>query len=106
MVGPGDGGEPLLTGDIGTRSLLRCDPDRLRWAKTPDPNDPSTVCNRLRGRFQIRGASDTSPGFRQPQVGAIHSVLGYWTTEATRDATVVMPTGTGKTDTMVALLAA
>ncbi len=106
VVGPGDGGEPLLTGDVGAQSLLRSDPDRLSWAKTPDPIHPSTVLDRLRGRFRLIEASETSPGLRQPQAGAIHSLLGYWTTEAARDATVVMPTGTGKTDTMVALFAA
>ncbi|MCY3650948.1 MAG: DEAD/DEAH box helicase family protein [Acidimicrobiaceae bacterium] len=46
------------------------------------------------------------PGFRAPQKGATYAVLGYWTTDPTREATVVMPTGTGKTDTMVALYAA
>lgn len=34
------------------------------------------------------------------------SVLGYWTRGSTQPATVVMPTGTGKTDTMIALFVA
>lgn len=42
-------------------------------------------------------------GLRPPQVGAIHAALAHWT--VTSDlGTVVMPTGTGKTETMVALL--
>lgn len=45
-------------------------------------------------------------GLRRPQVGALHSVLGYWTTGRADPATVVMPTGTGKTEVMVALLVA
>lgn len=45
------------------------------------------------------------PGLRLPQVGALHAVLGHWS--LTRDvATIVMPTGTGKTETMVALAVA
>src|SRR5450759_138711 len=36
----------------------------------------------------------------------MHAVLGYWTTKRTTPATVVMPTGTGKTETMLALLVA
>ena len=40
------------------------------------------------------------------QLGAVHSVLGYWTTAGPDPATVEMPTGTGKTDTMIGLLAA
>lgn len=45
----------------------------------------------------------TKPGLRTPQLGAIHAALAHWTI---RDdvGTIVMPTGTGKTDTMVAIL--
>jgi superfamily II DNA or RNA helicase len=45
-------------------------------------------------------------GLRPPQIGGLHATLGYWTTASADPATVVMPTGTGKTDTMVALLVA
>lgn len=42
-------------------------------------------------------------GLRAPQLGAIYASLAHWT--VTRDVgTVVMPTGTGKTETMLALL--
>ena len=44
------------------------------------------------------------PGLRAPQVGALYGALAHW--KVTEDVgTVVMPTGTGKTETMVALLA-
>ena len=43
-------------------------------------------------------------GLREPQVGAIHAVLAHLAVE-TSPATVVMPTGTGKTETMLSLLA-
>jgi superfamily II DNA or RNA helicase len=36
----------------------------------------------------------------------MHAVLGHWTTNSGTPATVVMPTGTGKTETMLALLVA
>jgi Type III restriction enzyme, res subunit len=39
-----------------------------------------------------------------PLAGA--GALGYWTTKRMTPATVVMPTGTGKTETMLALLVA
>ncbi|MEC3977159.1 DEAD/DEAH box helicase [Amycolatopsis sp. H20-H5] len=51
-------------------------------------------------------AADGQPGLRRPQLGAVHSVLGYWTTGRVAPVTVVMPTGTGKTETMLALLVA
>ena len=42
-------------------------------------------------------------GLRPPQVGAIHAALAHWTV-TDELGTIVMPTGTGKTETMVALL--
>jgi len=42
-------------------------------------------------------------GLRKPQIGAIHAVLSNWTLTDNL-ATVVMPTGTGKTEVMLSLL--
>lgn len=47
----------------------------------------------------------TERGLRPPQIGALHAVLAHWTVTAD-PATIVMPTGTGKTETMLALLVA
>lgn len=44
-------------------------------------------------------------GLRPPQLGALHAVGAHWSVFQT-PATVVMPTGTGKTETMLAALAA
>lgn len=44
----------------------------------------------------------TERGLRPPQIGALHAALAHWTVTDDR-ATVVMPTGTGKTETMLAL---
>ncbi|MBO3752600.1 DEAD/DEAH box helicase family protein [Streptosporangiaceae bacterium NEAU-GS5] len=45
-------------------------------------------------------------GLRRAQRGALHCVLGRWTTGRDGPLTVVLPTGTGKTETMLALLVA
>ena len=42
-------------------------------------------------------------GFRPPQIGAFHAVKSHWVV-SDAPATLVMPTGTGKTETMLALL--
>jgi hypothetical protein len=42
-------------------------------------------------------------GLRTPQRGAVHAALAHWTLSE-EPATIVMPTGTGKTETMLALL--
>jgi len=48
------------------------------------------------------GSVPASPGLRRPQVGALHAALAH-ATRSTEPATIVMPTGTGKTETMLAL---
>ncbi|MHA6731245.1 DEAD/DEAH box helicase [Devosia sp. A369] len=58
--------------------------------------------------FQLRseryeGGELLRSGLRAPQVGAIQAVLSHWSV-STRPGTVVLPTGTGKTETMLALL--
>ncbi len=42
-------------------------------------------------------------GLRPPQIGAVHAVHAHWAVSE-KPATVVMPTGVGKTDTMIAIL--
>jgi len=52
-----------------------------------------------------RAATDgqpAQPGLRRPQIGALHAALAH-ATRSTDPATIVMPTGTGKTETMLAL---
>jgi superfamily II DNA or RNA helicase len=90
-----------------------------RWF-SPKPADPSAEtlevsgerCRRVqgswRGKFEFReeqqnAAGDVTPGLRLPQVGALHAGLAHWSVSQA-PATIVMPTGTGKTETMLALL--
>ncbi len=67
---------------------------------------PEDVLETYRDALSFAEESPSAPGLRSPQCGALHSVLGYWTTKSPVPATVVMPTGTGKTETMLALLVA
>jgi superfamily II DNA or RNA helicase len=43
-------------------------------------------------------------GLRSPQIGAVHAALGHWS-YSSEPSTIVLPTGTGKTDCMIALAA-
>lgn len=43
------------------------------------------------------------PGLRPPQIGALHAIAAHWTV-STAPALIVMPTGTGKTEVMLAVL--
>jgi superfamily II DNA or RNA helicase len=78
-----------------------------RWVGDLALAAPEQVVATLGGAslFQEADPATGHQGLRTPQLGALHSVLGYWTTSPTEPATVVMPTGTGKTETMLALLA-
>lgn len=50
-------------------------------------------------------ADEEKRGLRPPQLGALHAIGSHWSLQ-TQTGTVVMPTGTGKTETMLAALAA
>ncbi len=83
--------------------------DRLRWLRPMAiaTNDfyarRESVRASWEGQFAFIEDSETAPGLRPPQIGALHATLAHWT--ITGDAaTVVLPTGTGKTETMLALL--
>jgi len=69
-------------------------------------HEPSAVLDSYQDAITYNKGTKEKLGLRSPQLGALHAVLGYWTTKRTRPATVVMPTGTSKTETMLALLVA
>lgn len=70
---------------------------------------PSRMADAARAswRGNFRFAEEDPPrgllGLRRPQLGALHAIHAHWTTSK-ETATIVMPTGTGKTETMLATL--
>ena len=78
-------------------------------AKKAEPLPPATVAAASRkswlGAFQFaeEDARSAVVGLRKPQAGALHAIHAHWSTSG-ESATVVMPTGTGKTETMLAVL--
>jgi superfamily II DNA or RNA helicase len=89
-------------------------PDRWTTGEWLRPTESETssseeVLVSWKGRFTVieeeeGGASNNSPGLRPPQVGALYATLAHWKVHQT-EATIVLPTGTGKTDTMLAIYA-
>lgn len=67
------------------------------------------IASAWHGRFHFRAewndGQDSSQGLRPPQLGALHAIGAHWSLSH-QPATVVMPTGTGKTETMLSTLAA
>ncbi|MAK61010.1 MAG: helicase [Ponticaulis sp.] len=75
-----------------------------------DADEISKLCNEIGSSWsdgvafakeQTDGDQVIKPGFRSPQIGALHALQAHWTVSE-KIATVVMPTGTGKTETMIA----
>ena len=80
------------------------------WIKHPAINDtltPDEVALSWRGKFTFIEEDRVANvgGLRQPQAGAIHAWLSSQHNRKDR-ATIVMPTGTGKTETMLGIMVA
>lgn len=81
-----------------------------KWIVHPAIGGPASGMANARsswaGRFHYVGDDEASPGkigLRPPQLGALHAIQAHWSTSE-EAATIVMPTGTGKTETMLATL--
>lgn len=80
-----------------------------RWLAYPcvDPPNPRDAARASwTSAFRYIGEEDAGEGrigLRKPQIGALHAIHAHWST-SDGVATVVMPTGTGKTETMLATL--
>ena len=80
------------------------------WLKHPNINDTLSseeIDKSWRGIFRFIEEDNENglPGLRSPQAGAIHAWLSSQHTRKDR-ATIVMPTGTGKTETMLGIMVA
>lgn len=78
---------------------------RLGWAGSTAQTSASSVLESYRDAvsFKVPGGD---AGLRRPQLAALHSIVGYQASGVDEPAVVVMPTGTGKTETMVAWMVA
>ena len=84
-------------------------PDRRPPPGTPDEFAAHALATRdtWHDAFSYRqeDAARKVEGLRPPQVGAIHAIQSHWSVSA-EPATVVLPTGVGKTETMLSTLIA
>jgi len=93
------------------------DEEKLEWLKHSDlthfeetiSSDPSKIRDEIAAswanQFQYKDSTKAQKnhGLRPPQLGALHRIAAHWSIENS-PATIVMPTGTGKTETMLSLL--
>ena len=59
------------------------------------------VKNSWKNSVLLKSSETDIQGLRPAQLGALFSVKAHWTV-SNKPATIVMPTGTGKTETMIA----
>lgn len=98
----------LLTSKIPKRADLNAGRIKIqRWLKHPlfQNITPEEVVATWIDKFKFvkENEQQNIRGLRPPQVGALHSILAH-VHNAEDKAIVVMPTGTGKTETMLATL--
>ena len=101
----------LLTSKKPTRSDCIGEKIRIeRWLRHPlfQSTTPSEVLATWTDNFKIIKENESAniKGLRPPQLGALYSILGHVQNPENKEAIVVMPTGTGKTETMLATLIA
>lgn len=98
----------LLTTVLPNRQRLEEDKITIKgWVRHPQLKEysPDEITNSWKNDFTFKEEEGNEPGLRQPQMAALHMILGHLKLPLDA-ATVVMPTGTGKTETMLATLLA
>ena len=105
----------LKRANLTSEGLLPGDLSMATWERHPElaKRPPAPIDYRKRieeaieswqGAFSyLAEIKEGRPGLRPPQIGAIHAVHAHWTV-SDEPATVVMPTGTGKTEAMLSVL--
>ncbi|HET7476207.1 MAG TPA: DEAD/DEAH box helicase family protein [Dermatophilaceae bacterium] len=78
---------------------------QIRWEGGREPVQASDVIRSFDGAIGFT-AHDQPHSLRRPQIAALHSIVGYQSSGLSEPGIVVMPTGTGKTETMLAWLVA
>ena len=101
----GEGAKVLVDCSLQGESI---DLSRAHWFRHPlltigPQNARTRAIESWAGAFRYvsEQTSDGRIALRTPQAGALHAIHAHWST-SNETATVVMPTGTGKTETMLA----
>ncbi len=83
---------------------------QLVWLRSPAsfaPNiSPITVANSWMNKFSFKEENRdfNIDGLRKPQIGALHAISAEFSRSKVEPCTVVLPTGTGKTETMMSTI--
>lgn len=97
--------EPLREGLVAVLPEDGASSDEITWVGSRRPIPADAVLDSFDGTIGFTSHSRPH-SLRRPQIGALHSIVGYQSSGLTEPGIVVMPTGTGKTETMLAWLVA
>lgn len=77
------------------------------WSRHPQLKEysPEEISESWKNNFYYKEELEGDPGLRQPQIAALYMIMGHLKLPLDA-ASVIMPTGTGKTETMLATLVA
>lgn len=67
---------------------------------------PDEITASWDGEFRFVKAVGQKKGLRSPQIGALHAIMAHIEEDNPQSGIIVMPTGTGKTETMLSLMVA
>ena len=65
---------------------------------------PDEITASWDGEFRFVKAVGQKKGLRSPQIGALHAIMAHIEEDNPQSGIIVMPTGTGKTETMLSLI--
>lgn len=105
-------GDVLVMKDLEAHAAVDAlDARTGKWIQTEPSAKPAltsgaaaAVTASWEGKFAYRTEAPGKNGLRPPQMGALFATIAHWIANPEIPATVVMPTGTGKTETMLAVL--
>lgn len=98
----------VIRAEVANVAAGHVDLAEASWLRHPRLGVPSpyqTVLDSWSGAFSFvqEDPHRNLIGLRPPQIGAVHAVHAHWSVSQA-PATIVMPTGTGKTETMLSVL--
>ena len=67
---------------------------------------PIQIAESWDGQFTFKKETSKSSGLRSPQLGALYAILAHIEEGSSQNGIIVMPTGTGKTETMLSFMVA
>jgi superfamily II DNA or RNA helicase len=87
--------------DLSTQGEWWKHPGRIESSAEAVKERKQAIAASWSGGINYRSDKNGGIGLRTPQIGALHAIQGYWSVSR-KPGIIVMPTGTGKTEVMVA----